>query len=343
MNVKYKRPQLLLAMLACTLIDRARAATPMSYLHTFGPAADSVTRLDWGLLTISIVVTVLIGGLVLWAALRKRPPLPLDRDGRLAVGPARGGMPWIYIGVGISTIVLLACAIWTVLVLSAVAAPSGKQMMTIDVTGHQWWWEVHYTGSDPTQSLVTANEIHIPVGQPVRLKLDSADVIHSFWVPQLAGKTDMIPGQTNYAWIQADRPGDYRGQCGEYCGAQHAHMALHVIADEPNVFEAWRRKQMETSAPPQAPDAQRGMQVFTANCGVCHTVRGADTHGILGPDLTHLMSRSTIASGTLANNTGYLTGWVADPQALKPGSRMPSVGLAPQDLHAVVSYLQTLK
>lgn len=340
------RLALLIAALACMGATSAHAATPMSYMQTFGPAGDPVTVLNWGLLAISIAVTVLIGCLVLWASLRKRPPLQNDESGRPPIGPARGGMSWIYFGVGISTLVLFASAVWTIMTLSAVAAPSGRPMMTIDITAHQWWWEVRYSGANPTQNFVTANEIHIPVGQPVRLKLDSADVIHSFWIPKLAGKTDVIPGQTNYAWLQADRAGDYRGQCGEYCGAQHAHMAMHVIADAPNEFEAWRQQQLAASTPPQAPAALHGMQVFADNCSVCHTVRGAPiapAHGILGPDLTHLMSRNMIASGTLPNNIGYLSGWVADPQALKPGSRMPSVGLAPQDLHAVVDYLETLK
>jgi cytochrome c oxidase subunit II len=327
---------------AATVAGPASAETPMSYLRTFGPAADPVTRLNWGLLAISVFVVVLIGVLVLWGSLRKRPP-QADADGRLPVGAAHGGLAWIYIGAGISTLVLLGSAAWTLLTLAAVAAPPGSSGLTIDVIGHQWWWEVRYTGSEPSQVVVTANEIHVPIGQPVRLKLSSADVIHSFWIPQLAGKTDMIPGQTNYAWLQADRPGDYRGQCGEFCGAQHAHMALHVIAEEPAAFDAWRRGQLAEGATPQAPDAVRGMAVFIARCSECHAVRGTSAAGKLGPDLTHLMSRRTIASGTLPNNTGTLSGWVADAQALKPGSRMPTLDLSPQDLHAVVSYLETLK
>jgi cytochrome c oxidase subunit 2 len=168
-------------------------------------------------------------------------------------------------------------------------------------------------------------------------------VIHSFWIPQLAGKTDMIPGQTNDAWLQADRPGDYRGQCGEFCGAQHAHMALHVIAEEPAAFDVWRRQQLAEGAPPKTSETVRGLQTFVARCGKCHAVRGTQADGTRGPDLTHLMSRRMIASGTLPNNTGNLSGWVADAQGLKPGSRMPTLDLSPQDLRAVVAYLETLK
>lgn len=321
----------------------ADMAFPMGYLRTFGPAADPATRLNWGLMAISIFVTLLIGALLIWATLRRRPPLAGDAAGRLPVGAEAGGLPWIYIGVSVSTAVLLGSAVWTILVLSAVAAPPGADALTIEVTGHQWWWELKYPGADPSVQIVAANEIHVPVGRPVRFKLASADVIHSFWVPQLAGKTDMIPGQTNFAWLQADRAGDYRGQCGEYCGAQHAHMVLHVIADEPAVFEAWRSAQLAESAQPADPPALRGMGVFMAHCSRCHAVSGTAAHGANGPDLTHLMSRGTIAAGVLPNNVGSLTGWVADPQALKPGAQMPASELTPDDLHAVVAYLQTLK
>jgi cytochrome c oxidase subunit II len=321
--------------------DFARADTPLSYMRTFGPAADPVTRLNYGLLTISVTVVLLIGLLVLWGSLRKRSPPP-DADGRLPVGPARGGMAWIYIGVGISTLVLLGSAVWTLLTLSAVAAPQNASGVDVDVIAHQWWWEVRYTGAGPSQTVVTANEIHIPVGKPVRLKLTSDDVIHSFWVPRLAGKTDVIPGQTNYAWLQADRPGDYLGECGEYCGAQHAHMALHVIADNPAAFDAWRRRQLGEGAQPQTPQAVRGMQVFMDRCSKCHAVRGTRADGRHGPDLTHLMSRGTIAAGMLPNTIGSLSGWVADAQAIKPGACMPTLDLSPEDLHAVVDYLETL-
>lgn len=331
-----KRALPFVTMLAAGL---ARADYPMNYLSTQGPAADPATRLNWGLLTISVAVCVIIGVLVLWATLRHRPPLERDADGRWPVAPARGGMRWIYIGVGVSTLVLFGSTIWTVMTLSAVAAPTRPPALAISVTAHQWWWEVRYESSSPQQIFVTANEIHIPVGQPVRVKLGSDDVIHSFWIPKLAGKTDIIPGQENHAWLQADRAGEYRGQCGEYCGPQHAHMALHVVADEPAAFDAWRRTQLL----PSVANAGDGGRVFGQHCAVCHTVRGTEAHGRLGPDLTHLMSRSHIAAGILPNNTGTLTGWVENAQGLKPGTRMPAMQLRADELQAIVGYLQTLK
>ncbi|GBG12834.1 cytochrome c oxidase subunit II [Novimethylophilus kurashikiensis] len=317
----------------------ARAATPMSYLQTFGPAGDPVTRLNWGLMLISIAVCVIIAALVLMGILRRRPPLVADAEGRLPVEKPAGGIRWIYIGVGISTVVLLACAVWTAFTLSAVASPANKTPIEVEIDGHQWWWGATYTGAVPSEEFVTANEVHIPVGQPVRFKLVSTDVIHSFWVPQLGGKTDVIPGQTNYTWLQADRPGVYRGQCGEYCGAQHAHMALYVVAEPQEQFTTWKTAQLAAANESTAP----GAAVFQARCSVCHTVRGTQAHGALGPDLTHLMSRSTIAAGLLPNNAGGLSGWILNPQALKPGTRMPPVGLQPEELHDVVAYLQTLK
>ena len=344
----------------------------MNYMHSFGPAAGPVLRLNWGLMTISIVVCVIISGLVLLGIFRKRPALKADSAGRLPVGPARGGMAWLYVGLAISTLVLFGSAIWTILTLSAVAAPRDTARLTLEVTSHQWWWEVRYLSDVPTQAFTTANEIHIPVGEPIRVRLVGGDVIHSFWIPQLAGKTDMIPGQINFTWLQADQAGSYRGQCGEYCGAQHAHMAMHVIAEDKNRFEAWRREQLADAVSPDpggvpvshstavqgprtalsrpmpkapAPPDSRplyGAEVFMTRCKDCHAVRGTPARGHLGPDLTHVMSRRMIASGMLVNNTGNLSGWVANAQALKPGSRMPAMDLTPQDLHAVVDYLQTL-
>lgn len=354
----------------------------MNYMRSFGPAVDPVLRLNWGLMTISIAVCVIISALVFFAIFRKRPPIQAGADGRLPLGPARGGMAWIYIGIGISTVVLFGSAVWTIFTLSAVAAPRSAPTLTLEVTGHQWWWEVKYLSDVPQQVFTTANEIHIPVGEPVRIKLVGGDVIHSFWIPQLVGKTDMIPGQTNTTWLQADKAGSYRGQCGEYCGMQHAHMAMHVIAEDKAKFEAWRHEQLAeadstestaiiaaspTTAASPVPTSLRsphqseapvptasadvsadlssdlhGSDVFMTRCSTCHAVRGTLARGRLGPDLTHVMSRRMIASGMLVNNTGNLSGWVANAQALKPGSRMPAMDLSPQELHAVVRYLQTL-
>jgi len=175
------------------------------------------------------------------------------------------------------------------------------------------------------------------------VELTGADVIHSFWIPALAGKTDTIPGRTNLTWLQADRPGVYRGQCTEYCGAQHAHMAAFVVADTPAAFEAWRRGQLAPAPTPASPLTMAGARVFQAHCSACHAVRGTQADGIVGPDLTHLMSRQTIAAGALPNDGASLAGWVANPQALKPEAKMPANNLTGPQLNAVVAYLETLR
>lgn len=316
----------------------ARAEAPMTYLRSFGPAADPVTQLGWGLLTVSVLVVAILAALLLGAILRKRPQAARDAAGWPPVRRDSGGLNWIYLGVGLSIIVLFGCALWMFTTLAAVARPPIEPKLTLEVTGHQWWWEVRYRSADVARTFTVANEIHIPVGAPVRIRLASADVIHSFWVPQLAGKIDAIPGQTNTTWLQADKAGVYRGQCTGYCGLQHAHMALEVSADAPADFEAWWDSQLKDATTV----ASQGQQVFVARCGVCHAVRGSGALGILGPDLTHLMSRRTLAAGTLANKPGNLAGWIADAQAVKPGCLMPSLTLSGPELTAVVGYLETL-
>jgi cytochrome c oxidase subunit 2 len=319
----------------------AHAEGPMAYLRTYGPAGYPVTALGWGLGIISVIVVVIIGILLLGGIFRPRRGMSRAPEA-LAVNRDAGGMSWIYIGVGISSAVLLGCIVWTLVTISAIASPAGADALTIHVIAHQWWWEVHYvTPSGP--SFTTANEIHIMVNQPVRIELASDDVIHSFWVPQIAGKMDVIPGQTNITWLQADKPGTYRGQCAVFCGAQHAHMALLVIVDKPKQFQAWWNRQRKPAPMPVSADARHGQQVFGARCAACHTVRGTDAGGIVGPDLTHLMSRHTLAAGTLPNNRGNLAAWISDPQGVKYGSRMPNLMLSPSDLSAVVAYLDTLK
>lgn len=312
----------------------------MSYLHTVGPAADPVTRLGWGLGLISLAVIVIIAALLLGAVLRRRGAAAHQAD----VMRQGAGLRWIYIGVGLSSVVLAACAIWTLLVLSSVAHPASKPAFTVRVTGLQWWWQVRYEDGQAHQIFTSANEVHVPVGQPVRLELESGDVIHSFWVPQLGGKTDAIPGQTNVSWFQADRPGVYRGQCAEFCGAQHAHMALQVVAEPPAAFQAWWQAQLAPAPPaPAAGPVAAGAALVQARCSACHTVRGTDAGGILGPDLTHLASRATIAGGTLPNDASHLAMWITQAQRIKPGTKMPEFALSRGDLSNLVAYLSTLR
>jgi cytochrome c oxidase subunit 2 len=338
---RVRRPTFVLIPVLLLTSGLAHAEAPMAYLRTYGPAGYPVTALGWGLGIISVVVVVIIGVLLLGAIFRPRRNISRAPEA-LAVKRDAGGMSWIYIGVGISSAVLLGCMVWTLVTITAIASPTGTSALTIHVVAHQWWWEVHYiTPGGP--SFTTANEIHLMVGQPVRIELTSADVIHSFWVPQIAGKMDVIPGQTNITWLQADKPGTYRGQCAVFCGAQHAHMALLVIVDKPKQFQAWWNRQGKPAAMPVSADARHGQQVFGARCAACHTVRGTNAGGIVGPDLTHLMSRHTLAAGMLPNNRGNLAAWISDPQSIKYGSRMPNLMLSPSELSAVVAYLDTLK
>jgi cytochrome c oxidase subunit 2 len=320
----------------------AHAGIPLGYLSGFGPRADPVVALTWGLLCISIIVVVIISVLVLLGVWRRRAKV----GGAIELVPvSRGGngLPWLYWGVGISTIVLVGSLVWTVVVLAAVNSPPSKPPLTIEVTGQQWFWKVRYLSDDPSRVFTTADEIHIPVGQPVRVKLIGADVIHSFWVPALTGKTDAIPGQTNETWLEADQAGVYRGQCTEYCGAQHAHMAFLVVAQAPDTFDAWRDAQIQPAAAPTSPEIANGEQIFVYRCGACHTVRGTTAGGTVAPDLTHLMSRSIIAGGVLPNTIANLSGWIANPPAIKPGTLMPVLYLSGPELQGVRSYLETLK
>jgi cytochrome c oxidase subunit 2 len=331
----------ILAGASIARLRTAHAGDPMSYLHTFGPAGYPVTRLGWGLGLISCAVIVIIAVLLLGGVFRKRKAGLAD--GELAVRRDGGGMAWIYIGVGISILVLIVCMIWTLMVTAAISQPRSAPGLTVQVTASQWWWDLRYDNPQPSHIFTAANEIHIPVGQPVRFELNSADVIHSFWLPKLGGKTDVIPGQTNVTWLQADQPGVYHGQCAVFCGAEHARMALIVVAQTSNDFRAWQAAQMADAPTPGTALARDGQQVVQAHCAACHTIRGTVAGGHVGPDLTHLMSRRTLAAGVLPNTTGNLASWIRHPQTIKPGSRMPDAMLSDRQLAAVVAYLQTLQ
>jgi cytochrome c oxidase subunit 2 len=222
--------------------------------------------------------------------------------------------------------------------------PGDRAGLTVEVTGRQWWWEVRYLDSLSRPIVVSANEIHIPAGERVRVRLRAGDVIHSFWVPGLQGKTDMIPGRTNVTWLEADSPGVWRGQCAEFCGMQHAKMALVVVAEPPEEFRRWLARERLPAAEPADSALAAGRDAFLASgCVLCHTVRGTPALASVGPDLTHVASRRTLAAGELPNTTGNLYGWIAHPQALKPGSHMPAVEMTSAELHAIARYLGSLR
>jgi cytochrome c oxidase subunit 2 len=221
----------------------------------------------------------------------------------------------------------------------ALFATRGAPALEVRVTGHQWWWRIQYRDPAGGGWVETANELHLPQGDTVRLVLNSADVIHSFWVPNVAGKLDMIPGRTNLLDVTARRPGWYRGQCAEFCGTQHAHMAFDVKVESPAAFRAW----LAAQAAPAAPVAGRGAAVFQATCAACHAIRGAGAAGRAGPDLTHVAARRSLAAGTLTMTRGNLQGWIEQPQAVKPGTSMPQIPLTPADADAVATYLARLR
>ena len=223
--------------------------------------------------------------------------------------------------------------------------PQGEPGLRIEVVGEMWWWRVHYLDAGGRIDLATANEIHVPLDVPVEFVLRSNDVIHAFWIPSLGIKLDMIPGRVNRTRTVATKPGLYRGQCAEYCGEQHARMAFHVVAMERAEFDEWYAAQTRPVAEPLVSDRQLGAELFISNgCGACHTVRGTEANGTIGPDLTHVGARRFIAAGLLPNNRGTLAGWIASAQHLKPGNRMPSFdNLAGRELRAVAAYLEGLK
>lgn len=319
------------------------ADTPLSYLGASGARAYPISSLLWALIIVSATVVIMAIVLVTMGTFRGRTLPGNALPGRLPVELPGRGIGWIIVGTGITTLVLFGAAVWTVVTLAAVADPPGHHAdLHLEVVGHQWWWEVHYKDV-PSLTFTTANEIHIPVGRTVAVDLRTADVIHSFWVPSLTGKTDLIPGQINQTWFSASRPGVYRGQCTEYCGRQHAHMAFEVIADDPDSFKAWRDHAIEPAAPPVSSEAAADLDTFVRKCGACHTVGGTRAGGALGPDLSHLMSRRTIAAGTLPNSIGYLSAWIADPQHVKPGAYMPRLDISGPELNRVRRFLLTLQ
>ncbi|MFA5016664.1 MAG: c-type cytochrome, partial [Methylobacter sp.] len=291
---------------------------PLNYfLHSYGPASMPTMVMGWVFAALLVAIFSSIALLLVWAVFRKRPAV----DPR-SIGREDEGMPWIYIGTGISTGILFALAIYALITLNAIANPTHAPALTLTVTGYDWWWKVEYEDDDPTRSFVTANEIHIPVGQPVLVKLKSADVIHAFWVPVLAGKTQMIPGLANQQWIQADVEGVYGGQCTQYCGVQHAHMGLEIVAQSEDEFRTWQDAQRGEAEMTAGINA--GKSLFLDRCAGCHAIRGTEAVGAHAPDLTHLNSRRLIAAGLLTNTPDHLAQWITHAQDLKPGARMPS-------------------
>jgi cytochrome c oxidase subunit 2 len=252
----------------------------------------------------------------------------------------RPGAPARFIAIGGIAAPVAILAMVAVATVSTTAATQGERgVIRIDVEAEQFWWRLSY----PDSKVMTANEIHVPVGLPVELRLRSDGVIHSVWVPQLDGKVDVIPGQTNTMTFTAEKPGTYRGQCAEFCGIGHALMAFDVVAQTPLDFESWLRRNSAPAVAPHAADAIAGAQLLaTSSCGGCHRVAGTAADGTLGPDLTHFGSRSSIAAGTLPNDSDHLALWLAHTQSVKPGAKMPQIDLTQQQIDELVAYLEGL-
>jgi cytochrome c oxidase subunit II len=298
------------------------------------PQAAKLKGLIW-LFTITcgvvwlLVILVLAGAILRRRAIAKRSSTAAS----VVVGSATA-----------ATVVVIAGLTLTSYFVTRGIAASGPDPLIIQVRGHQWWWEATYQDGSTSQNFIAANEVHVPVGRPVRIELASEDVIHSFWAPNLAGKQDLIPGRDNALSFTAEKPGTYRQQCAEFCGLQHAHMAMLVVVDSEQAYATWRAAQLAEPAPPMSAEEKAGRRVFLSKpCASCHTIRGTPAGGTVGPDLTHVGSRQFIAAGLLPTTRGSLAAWIADPQTIKPGNSMPMVSLTATELNEVAAYLTGLR
>jgi cytochrome c oxidase subunit 2 len=330
---------------AAPLLPLAGCGEWQSALHPHGDNAETSFTLIWIFTVVCAVVWVLVMLALAWAMARRRSaeemaraPLETDRPRERRFTRIVGA------AVAVTVVILVALTITSYFAGKSIAALTGTEKLVVHVTGNQWWWDVRYESPDPSKIIIDANEIHIPVGEPVKIELASNDVIHSFWVPALAGKHDLIPGRWNEVTLLARKAGIYRGQCAEFCGFQHAHMAITVVAQDRKAFDAWRKAALAEAVKPANDEQRRGQQVFlTRGCVLCHAVRGTPAGGTTGPDLTHVASRQGLAADTLPMNEGALAAWIGDPQAIKPGTKMPRVELSAGDLDAVVAYVGSLK
>ena len=308
------------------------SAPLQSALHPAGPDAAIIANLTWVLFG---------GGALIFAGVMVLAALSMRRNAR-PVRPRR----WI-LGAGFAfpVVVLSVLLVWSTLRSAELTPQTSRGAMTVGVTAKMWWWEVRYHDPVSGREVTSANEIRIPVGKPVYIGLTSTDVIHSLWIPSLNGKMDTVPGRINGLTLQADKPGIYRGQCAEYCGEQHARMALHVVALPQEEFDRWLSKEAQPARESAGPLLERGRAAFLEQrCQSCHTIRGVAEGARLGPDLTHVGGRTHIAAGTLRNHRGTLAGWIADPQAIKPGARMPAAtDIDGPTLNALAAYLEHLK
>jgi cytochrome c oxidase subunit 2 len=332
------------SVLLATGEARAAAAQPVHLSSIFDPVsppAAEIYTLSVLVLGICAAIFVIVGGLTAYCVVRfRRRPGDGDGEPPQIYGSNPIELAWTVVPL---LIVFVLFLVTTRTLLAVQKAPPPPGTLNVTVIGHQWWWELRY----PDLGIVTANELHVPVSspgdrRPTYLRLESVDVAHSFWIPQLNGKTDLIPNRINTMWIEPMRPGLFLGQCAEYCGTQHAHMLLRVIAQPTAEFDAWVAAQRAPAA--QDPAAAAGRALFeSVACINCHRVGGTVADGVFGPDLTHLMSRATIGAGAAANGPAELRAWVSDPNRLKPGALMPAMQLGDQEVDQIVAFLATLR
>jgi cytochrome c oxidase subunit II len=312
-----------------------------SVLAPAGSHSYAISRLWWLMFWVATVVFVVAMSFVVAGLLRG---LRRSRNETAITPTPRALDRWVGGAVALTVVILFALLAVSVLTGRTVASVQASSAVTISVIGHQWWWEVQYEDAVPDRQVLTANELHVPINRPIALKVTSRDVIHSFWAPNLQGKRDLIPGYTTAIWMEADHPGIFRGQCAEFCGMQHAHMAFDIVAESEEAFEHWLDGMREPAADPQSTVERHGRDLFmSTRCAGCHTVRGTPARGQLAPDLTHMATRSTLGAGTLPNTPEHLASWIRDPQASKPGNQMPPNPLSADDIQALVAYLGTLR
>lgn len=327
----------------------AGCARNPSALDPKGPQAGEAAWLFWLMLALSSAVLVLVAGLLLGSARRRGPtagseaePGPDDRShGGRGDPDGRRSIRWILIGgIALPVVVVVPLSVVTLLSLNRTEQPADDDALVVELEGRQFWWEVRYPGT----AAVTANEIHIPVDRDVRFVLTTADVIHSFWVPNLGGKRDMIPGETTELVYRADEAGVYEGFCAEFCGIQHAWMRLRVIAQPADEFERWLEGEASDAVEPMTELQQDGLDAFLAvGCASCHQIRGTDAAGRVGPDLTHFAGRTSLGAVVSPNTRGALGGWISNPHGLKPGTTMPPTPLTGDQLRALIEYLESLR
>lgn len=328
---------LFVAVLAALVFPAAVLAQAPSPLSPASPSASSIANLHNVIMLIALVIFIIVEGLLLYSVVRFR-----RRDDEEMPRQIYGSVPVEIAWTVAPAIIVIILMILTFRTMRTVAETPSSNTVNVQVVAHQWWWEFRY----PDLGIVTANELHVPVGEVARFDLESADVIHSFWVPQLAGKTDAMPGRTTQTWFQADEPGVYQGQCAEFCGAQHGQMRFDVVVESQEDFDAWVEQQTAGPVEVTGDLAQRGEELFFQpqnQCTACHTIQGTAAQGKVGPDLTHLGGRRTIAAGTLENTPENLAEWIRNPQQVKPRNKMPNLDLAPETVDALVAYLQSLK